>query len=291
MGSSESRISQQKPKQLKIDRYVINDFLTQTNNSNNFRATDTLSQKSVVIKIIKTQNDEIHHRFVTNELAITSKLRRLAHPNIIEPLDIFKCEQWKCIVTPLAHSTLFAWIPANSESMIRQIMGQLLKGIDHLHSNGIAHRDIKPQNIFVYITNQDLSSPRIVIADFGLAVERKNLCKGEIVGTPAFRAPEMWSGTGGFEMDLWSAGIVMYMLMTGTVPFFSTSEEQMEIAVTNHEIPFPVKLLDAFSRNCVDFLKELLKKDWIARISAAAALKHPWFDTFNVDSSEQQQLN
>jgi calcium-dependent protein kinase len=105
-----------------------------------------------------------------------------------------------------------------SEKDCANIMEKLFSAISHCHSNNIAHRDLKPENI-MYASNDPDSEIKLI--DFGLSkkAKSKKTSLETIVGTPYYVAPEVLEGKYGFECDMWSLGVLMYILLSGYLPF------------------------------------------------------------------------
>jgi len=104
-----------------------------------------------------------------------------------------------------------------NEDQAKFIFRQIINGLKYVHSKGVLHRDIKLDNILL------TSEGDVKICDFGVSkiVQNKNLVMEDQCGTPAYIAPEVFSGKGykGFQSDIWSAGVVLYAMLLGTVPF------------------------------------------------------------------------
>jgi calcium-dependent protein kinase len=269
MGASESKPQ----KEIRIDHYVVIGVLSETATSVHFQATDTITNSRVVLKLF-TSSD-------CGECRIAARLRGCGHPNVVPILDVFRAGAHLAVVTPLASCTLLQYVRPNAEFFVRGIMRQLLSGIAFLHSIGITHRDIKPQNILIMS-----AEPRIAITDFDLASERA--AETDVAGTPAFMAPEVFTGCGSAPADVWAAGIVMFAILTGTVPFYwAETQQQMQAALAVRPVPYPDHMFGRFSEDCMDLLRRLLTKDPSRRVTAAEALKHRWFRQLDISRQSE----
>ncbi|CAE8616360.1 unnamed protein product, partial [Polarella glacialis] len=114
------------------------------------------------------------------------------------------------------------------ERECKRIMREILGAVDHIHSKGLIHRDIKPENIMFHDTSADLSTPKLVqhaksvkLIDFDtcLEYEPQSPKAKHIVGTMGYIAPEALNGEYSPASDLWSVGVILYILMTGDMPF------------------------------------------------------------------------
>jgi calcium/calmodulin-dependent protein kinase I len=154
---------------------------------------------------------------------------------------------------------------------------ELLEAISSCHHRGVAHRDIKPDNIMF-----DMNG-RLKLADFGSAAwfggfEGEEKMDG-IVGTPYYVAPEVIAGRRYSEkVDVWSAGVVIYMLLSGTAPFDGESAEDIFEAVLRANLRFPTRIFGWVSPMAKDLLRRTLSRDVTRRFSAEEALsKFPKF--------------
>ncbi|KAM9826350.1 death-associated protein kinase 2a isoform X2 [Syngnathus typhle] len=173
-----------------------------------------------------------------------------------------------------------------SEDEATQFIKQILEGVNYLHSRKIAHFDLKPENIMLLDKNVPL--PRIKLIDFGLAhkieagVEFKN-----IFGTPEFVAPEIVNYEPlGLEADMWSIGVITYILLSGASPFLGETKQDTlkNISAINYE--FDEEFFCNTSELAKNFITHLLERDKKKRLTIQNALNHPW-----IKSNERKEEN
>jgi len=154
------------------------------------------------------------------------------------------------------------------------VMRTILDAMKYCHDRNIVHRDLKPENI-VY---RDIHHEELVIIDFGDAKEvEEHSQHDDFVGTAFYLAPEAIRTREGWELkksDMWTIGVIAYVLVTGRPPFWGRENKEIIRKIVRGNVRFPstIKLTD----NCKDFILSLLKKSPEQRLSAADALKHPW---------------
>lgn len=215
-------------------------------------------------------------------------LREINHRNIIQLVDVYEDAEYLHLVTDLCDGgELFDKIIDKSscdngatcfaEDEAAKIMYQILTAVSYMHKHDIAHRDIKPENILFETKDED--SP-IKIIDFGLA--RKHFGSlGEppmttIVGTPYYIAPEVLRKSYDKSCDLWSVGVIAYMLLTGCAPFNGNNDSEVYDAVRQGQYHFPSADWSGTSSEACDFIHRLLQKDQRKRMTVEQALNHPW---------------
>ncbi|KAK9077153.1 hypothetical protein SSX86_005489 [Deinandra increscens subsp. villosa] len=158
-----------------------------------------------------------------------------------------------------------------SEQKAANLMKELMLVLKYCHDMGVIHRDVKPDNILIS------ASGSIKLADFGLAARIAN---GQslhgVVGSPAYVAPEVLLGGYSEKVDIWSAGVVLYAVLVGLLPFGGSSVNTVFEAVKNVSINFEDKLWDSISQPARDLLAHMLTRNVSERYTADEVLRHPW---------------
>jgi calcium-dependent protein kinase len=207
------------------------------------------------------------------------------HPNIIKLVDVYEDEKYLHLVTELClGGELFDRIIAKSKSSeghfserdASLIIRNMLGAIEYCHTvHNICHRDLKPEN-FLYTSAAADSEMKII--DFGLSrvddeVEHMNTK----VGTPFYVAPEVLTRRYDKECDLWSIGVVTFVLLCGYPPFYGDTEAEIFSSVKRGVFEFRSPEWDPISDLAKDFIRNLLQKDPAKRLTPQSALDHPWF--------------
>ncbi|THG05460.1 serine/threonine-protein kinase PEPKR2-like [Camellia sinensis] len=158
-----------------------------------------------------------------------------------------------------------------SEHRAANIFKELMLVIKYCHEMGVVHRDIKPENILL------TTSGKIKLADFGLAMRVAN---GQrltgLAGSPAYVAPEVLLGNYSEKVDIWSAGILLYALLTGVLPFQGDSLEAVFEAIKNVKLDFHSGIWESVSKPARNLIERILTRDVATRITAEEVLSHPW---------------
>ncbi|MQL76996.1 hypothetical protein Taro_009404 [Colocasia esculenta] len=159
------------------------------------------------------------------------------------------------------------------EAEAAAVMRPLMEAIAHCHRRGVAHRDIKPDNVLFD------SRGRLRLADFGSAdwFGDGRPLRG-VVGTPYYVAPEVLAGWDyGEKVDVWSAGVILYVMLAGVPPFRGETTVEIFEAVLRANLRFPTRIFHGVSAEAKDLLRRMLCKDVARRLSAEQVLRHPWF--------------
>lgn len=142
------------------------------------------------------------------------------------------------------------------------------------HASGVMHRDLKPEN-FLFANSKE-SSPLKVI-DFGLSVFfRTGERFSEIVGSPYYMAPEVLKRNYGPEVDIWSAGVILYILLCGVPPFWAETEQGVAQAILRGDIDFKRDPWSQVSESAKSLVRQMLEQDPKQRLTAQQVLEHPW---------------
>ena len=228
---------------------------------------------------------------LNNEINI---LRKLDHPNILKINDFYSTKNEYIMITEFCpEGELFYEIKNFApfdEALAAWYMKQILSAVNYCHKNHIIHRDLKPENILITQKNKD-GFNYIKIIDFGTAILFNKKDK-KITGSIYYIAPEVISPERNYtnKCDVWSCGVIMYILLTGKPPFNGSSDEEILTKITNnhpdmHKYPWPIISLEA-----KDLLKKLLDSDIDRRISAEEALNHEWFKCKQVLKKDNSYL-
>ncbi|XP_057550126.1 phosphoenolpyruvate carboxylase kinase 1-like [Amaranthus tricolor] len=245
-----------------------------------YRCFSPSSRSSFAVKSIDKRlllDDDIDRQCLDKEPKILQILS--PHPNILQIHDIFDSDNHLLIVTDLCkETTLYDRIISSapfSERDACSLFTQIIDALAHCHRNYICHRDVKPENILFDSRN------RVKLCDFGSAelfggVEGRELMNG-IVGTPYYVAPEVLAGREYNEkIDVWSAGVILYIMLGGVPPFYGETVEETFGAVLRANLRFPTKIFRSISAEAKDLLRKMLCKDVSRRYSAEQVLRHPW---------------
>ena len=168
-----------------------------------------------------------------------------------------------------------------SERMLATVMKQMLSAVAHIHTKKIVHRDIKLENVL--LANNSLQNPVIKLIDFGLAKVKKNQsdCLRGRAGTLFYMAPEVFSEQYTEKVDLWSVGVIMYILITKCIPFKGNTYDEIKAKILTKKFSFTGPQWDNINPLAIDLLKGLLNRNSQVRLSAREALDHEWIQKYS----------
>ncbi|KAG0471485.1 hypothetical protein HPP92_016031 [Vanilla planifolia] len=200
------------------------------------------------------------------------------HPNIISIIDAYEDAVAVHVVMELcAGGELFDRIIQKghyTEKAAAELAKIIVGVVEACHSLGVMHRDLKPEN-FLFV-NQMESSPLKMI-DFGLSIFFKpGDIFNDVVGSPYYVAPEVLRKQYGQEADVWSAGVMIYILLSGVPPFWDETEQGIFDQVLNGELDFSSEPWPGISECAKDLIRGMLDRDVEKRLSAHEVLCHPW---------------
>lgn len=229
--------------------------------------------KSIAKRKLTTQEDV---EDVRREIQIMHHLA--GHPNVIQIVGAHEDAVAVHVVMELcAGGELFDRIIQRGHYTERKAakLAKVIVGVvEACHSLGVMHRDLKPEN-FLFV-NQEEEAPLKTI-DFGLSVFfRPGETFTDVVGSPYYVAPEVLRKHYGQECDVWSAGVIIYILLSGVPPFWDETEQGIFEQVLKGELDFISEPWPSISESAKDLVRRMLVRDPKKRITAHEVLRHPW---------------
>ncbi|XP_014864173.1 triple functional domain protein-like [Poecilia latipinna] len=222
-------------------------------------------------------------------------LQTLDHPNLVRLLDTYETAHSYVLVLEMADQGRFldyivSWGNLTEEK-VALYLRDILEALQYLHGWKVAHLDLKPENIVV---EQVCSQPVIKLTDFGDAVQLDPHSSHihPLLGSPEFSAPELVLGQPvSLTSDLWSLGVVTYVLLSGASPFLDESLEETCLNICRLDFSFPEDYFQGVSTEAKDFVCLLLQGELERRPSAGFCLQYPWLQPRGVASGGYGHVN
>ena len=242
-----------------------------------------IKNRYVAIKIINKKSiSEFDMQNIRHQIEI---LKIALDEYVLQLLDIIENESYLYIITELCKGgDLYSYLNQRSfkipETKAAKLIYKLAKSVLFLHTLGIIHRDLKPENILMTDMTDEAD---IRISDFCICKRLEpNETTKEIVGTLGYMAPEVLMGMDyNFSPDVWSIGVIAYLLLTGYLPFDDEESDKEVIRKTLFEsIPFDNDSWKNISHQAKDFIKKILVKDKEQRMTIEDILKDQWLEIY-----------
>ena len=240
--------------------------------------------QKVAIKIMKKSNmDSSDLELVRTEIEI---LKICQHPNIIRLYNVFENADYLYIIMEYCYGgDLFSYLENRhfrvSEKRASNIIHQMATAVYYMHSYGVVHRDLKPENVLMTSTDEDSD---IRILDFGLSkiLGPYEKCD-EPYGTLTYCAPEIIVDEPYSKpVDLWSLGVMTYLMVSGKLPFNAEDENEIARQVVYDEPNYTRNpIWKTISPECLDFIQKLLIKDQNKRMTIKGVLEHKWIKMYD----------
>ena len=262
---------------------------------------NVLTGRVVAIKSFKKTSETKFYSNMKKILYETNLMKRFNHPNITKILEVFHDEEYMLIIMEYINGgNLFSFVKKRrklSEKTAKFLFRQIILGIRHIHSQNIVHRDIKLENIIIDLNNN------VKICDFGIGkvLNSPDEILYDKCGTPMYMAPEIIlcnkkKGYKGFPVDIWSSGITLYIMLSGSLPFNiknkSTADEfslsDMRDKNENSDLKYQIvnnkpKKIKNISNEAKNLLNRLLDKNPEKRLTCDEILNHPWLKNNNIE--------
>lgn len=256
-------------------RYEVGKFLGQGTFAKVYHARNLNTGDSVAIKVI--DKERILKVGMTEQIKREiSIMRLLRHPNIVELHEVMATKsKIYFVMEHVKGGELFHKVSTGKlrEDVARKYFQQLVRAVDYCHSRGVCHRDLKPENLLLD------EEGNLKVSDFGLSAladsRRQDGLLHTTCGTPAYVAPEVISRRGydGFKADVWSCGVILFVLLAGYLPFRDSNLMELYKKIGKAEVKFPNWLAPGAKR----LLKRILDPNPNTRISTEKIMKSSWF--------------
>uniref|UniRef100_A0A0E0M1A2 non-specific serine/threonine protein kinase n=1 Tax=Oryza punctata TaxID=4537 RepID=A0A0E0M1A2_ORYPU len=263
-------------RKLVLGRYELGRLLGQGTFAKVYYGRDLRSGESVAIKVIDKARLRRTEGMVEQLRREISIMRMVRHPNVVGIREVLASRARVFVVMEYARGgELFAKVARGrlTEEHARRYFQQLVAAVGFCHGRGVAHRDLKPENLLLD------EEGRLKVTDFGLAALPEQLRQDGLLhtqcGTPAYVAPEVLRKRGydGARADLWSCGVVLYVLLCGFLPFQHENYAKMYQKIFKAEYQVPPWV----SGDARRLIARLLVVDPAKRISVAEIMRTPWF--------------
>ena len=249
-----------------------------------------------VKKVKHKELNEIRAMKITNKKSDSSKyeieiLKKISHPNITKIFEIFSdSKKYYIIMEFLEGGELFEAITnigSFTEASASKVLKQILSAVYYLHSNHIVHRDLKPENIMLTQKPKN-GNYQIKLIDFGTAkIFKPGKKMNKFIGTSYYIAPEVLKERYDEKCDIWSCGVILFILLCGYPPFNGNTNVDIFHAIQNQNPIFGGEEWEDITPEAKDLIKLMLKKNPNERLNAEQCLSHKWFRL--MESSEKNK--
>lgn len=218
-------------------------------------------------------------------------LKTLDHPHILKIYEYYEDDDSYYIVMDFYEGgELFQKIidlGTFSEREAANVISQIVSAVAYAHKNGIVHRDLKPENILISSVEGERNF-NVKVVDWGASTKYSNIERlKELHGSLYYIAPEVLNKSYTEKCDIWSIGIIMYIMLSGEPPFNGKNNDEIFKKIQSASLKFPEESFLRVSEQAKSLIKDMLNRNIKKRISAMESLSHPWFKIWkNVKASE-----
>jgi len=215
-------------------------------------------------------------------------IRTIDHPNVVKALEVYYSHKQIYVVMEFCSGgDLYSRQPY-SEQQSAKITTKLLSALAYLHKRNISHRDLKFENIMF---ESNAENAEIKLIDFGLSKKYapEDTIMYDVCGTIYTMAPEVLRGLYTSKADLWSVGVIVYMLLSGTKPFYQRTRQELVHHIRRGEYTFDPIDFEHVSDDAKEFVSSLIVVNPLVRLSSREALQHYWLrDTYRLSSDRRR---
>ncbi|KAI3495441.1 hypothetical protein L1887_37781 [Cichorium endivia] len=269
-------MSSSRPSRTRVGRYELGRTLGEGTFAKVKFARNTETGENVAIKILDKEK-VLKHKMITQIKREISTMKLIRHPNVIRMHEVMASKTKIYIVLEfVTGGELFDKIATRGrlkEDEARKYFQQLINAVDYCHSRGVFHRDLKPENLLLDATGC------LKVSDFGLSALPQQVREDGLLhttcGTPNYVAPEVINNKGydGAKADLWSCGVILFVLMAGYLPF----EESNLMALYKKIFKADFSCPPWFSSSAKKLIKRILDPNPLTRITTAEVVENEWF--------------
>lgn len=267
-----------------VDHYYIERALAKGGMSEVYLAQDLRTHQIVAMKVVRKSTGEYYERF-RREAQAMAKLR---HPHILPSLDYGDYGQWSYMITPyIEYGTLSRRIAEGPMPLeeVSHLLEQIASALQFAHDNGILHRDIKSSNVLLR------DGHYAYLTDFGLVKsiedEYSLTRSGFLIGTPEYMAPELIEDPATPASDIYALGVLLYQMVTGTVPFKGTNPVNIVMKHLRELPPPPSNFTSNATPDVERVILQTLEKDPTRRFRSAKALSNAFYQACHIDAAPQ----
>uniref|UniRef100_A0A0D9UY36 non-specific serine/threonine protein kinase n=1 Tax=Leersia perrieri TaxID=77586 RepID=A0A0D9UY36_9ORYZ len=258
-----------------MNRYELGRMLGQGTFAKVYHARSLASNQSVAIKVIDKEK-VLRVGMIDQIKREISVMRLVRHPNIVQLHEVMASKSKIYFAMEYVRGgELFSRVARGrlKEDAARKYFQQLIGAVDFCHSRGVYHRDLKPENLLVD------ENGNLKVSDFGLSAFRECQKQDGLLhttcGTPAYVAPEIINKKGydGAKADIWSCGVIIFVLLAGYLPFHDSNLMEMYRKISKGDVKYP----QWFTTDVRRLLSRLLDPNPNTRIAIEKLVEHPWF--------------
>lgn len=251
------------------------------------RGVNLETRQEVALKIIPVATYKKAKARTDEEVMVLSACE---HRNIMRLFEVIRTENSLVMVLELlTGGELFDRIVARekyTENDAKLVACEILESISYLHSHGIVHRDLKPENLIFDRPGDDAT---LKLTDFGFAtIMEPNKKLTSACGTPEYVAPEVLADKPYDQSaDMWSCGIIIYILLCGYPPFFGKTEKELFEKILSRKFEFHERFWSKISSEAKDLINGLIEINPLKRLTSKQALQHPWIKRGPIEHGDE----